>query len=435
VIKYQNQDFSSGPFRTLGSSNWKPAGLIIALVLFSLFLLFGYGFISRSLPKFSKNNERKILSSIQAVLPEQLDYYSSFENYPEPDTFSYHEHQLAIFYQSDSLLNARMRIYLDRYRPEIAVYLACDLQTGQILALAERKDSVNSSRPDMAFGGTYPAASLIKLVPVLAALEAGKTPYDSLVQIGSYHTLYKYQLRPHLYPDAPKVTLKKAFARSVNPAFGLLGRELGGSALRKYGKVLGFNNHERPDRLEISRLTVPDSGYNLAEVSCGFIQSTTISPIHALEMARMIGWQGRRLPCVFSDSLQILLPGGSYPVRYKQKAASELSPHIMSSLQELMQATIYRGTGRRQFHRIMRRHHLEKLVLGGKSGSLDGPEPNGRYDWFIGYARLKDDPQNGIAIAVMHVYQTYQSMRAGSVAALLIRDWLRSRMKSKKMVS
>jgi cell division protein FtsI/penicillin-binding protein 2 len=405
---------------------------LLLAVLFSC-----YRFLASSISAYVsqnlENKEKKASSILE--LPAHLDYYTGFANYPAPDTFTHNNNTLVALYRTDSLLNARISIYLNRYRPENAVFLVSDLKTGGILGLGERKDSLISEKPNLAFGRRFPAASLIKMVTAFAALETGIRPSDSLVQIGSYHTLYKRQLRIGSRAKSPKITFKRAFARSVNPAFGLLGIKIGPEALKLYAEQLRFNNHDVPPQVQPSIFIVPDSGYALAEVSCGFTQSTTISPLHALEICGTIGGNGRWKPAFFSDSLLVLNQNVFRPVPTVSYAPKVMSAAILEDMQELMQATVSRGTSRSGIGKILKRHHLEKLIIGGKTGSLDGPDPKGRYDWFIGYAKLKEKEDWGIAIVVMQVHQTYQSLRSTRVAALLIRDWLRQQNRSRQTAS
>ena len=56
-------------------------------------------------------------------------------------------------------------------------------------------------------------------------------------------------------------------------------------------------------------------------------------------------------------------------------------------------------------------------------GRDDGTEPAGRYEWYIGYVRSKDKPDQGIAVAAMIINQQHQSLHASEMAALMIRDW------------
>jgi penicillin-binding protein A len=110
-----------------------------------------------------------------------------------------------------------------------------------------------------------------------------------------------------------------------------------------------------------------------------------------------------------------------------------LSSSNLPKLQGLMQATVRMGTARKGFHSILKASHLDKIEAGGKTGSLDGEEVPGRFDWFIGYVRLKDDPAKGLAFSIMLVHREYASIHASQLAALLIRDWLASMEKKRKV--
>jgi hypothetical protein len=61
---------------------------------------------------------------------------------------------------------------------------------------------------------------------------------------------------------------------------------------------------------------------------------------------------------------------------------------------------------------------------------LDGEETPGRFDWFIGYVKLKDEPEQGLAFSIMLVHVDYASIHASAMAALLIRDWLAAHEKA-----
>jgi peptidoglycan glycosyltransferase len=362
-----------------------------------------------------------------------LDLYSSFRNYPQADTFTYEGRTLAAQYDPDSLLNARTAVYLQRYRPETGVILACDLKSGRVLAAGERQDSVVTTAPRMAFLGCYPAASLIKILTASAAFDLkGKDATDSIPVIGGYYTLYKRQLRcGESWDRLPKITIREAFAKSVNPAFAVLGQSMGPEVLRTVAEKLGFNHPRMPQCGSPSRIDIPDSGFGLAEMSCGFTGKTTISPWHALEIARGAGDDGRLRACSFARSVTDI--AGNKQVTLAGDTGTQfISPANLPKLQTLMEGTIRFGTARKSFYSVLRASHMEKLDLGGKTGSLDGDEPKGRYDWFIGYAKLKDDPSDGLALAIMVVHREYVSVRSSQLAALLIRDWIIAKEKAKK---
>jgi cell division protein FtsI/penicillin-binding protein 2 len=371
------------------------------------------------------------LAPIAAITGDgPVEWLAPMRNYPRPDTFSFKGDAIVAEYDADSLLNARVNLYLQRYRPETGVILVSDLKTGHVLAMGERDDSVVSAAPRLAFGGGYPAASLIKILTATTALECkARELTDSIPQLGGFHTLYKRQLKLEGQRHVPRITLEEAFSRSVNPAFGILGLSLGPTALRATAARMGFNQPMLPKSAALSRIEFPDTGFSLAETACGFTAKTTISPWHALRIARGAGDDGRLRPCAFVHRVRNLATGAEITPDLG-RGEPFVSAANLPRLQALMQATVRVGTARKGFHQNLKASHLEKIEAGGKTGSLDGEETPGRFDWFIGYAKLKDDPDQGLAFAIMLVHREYASIHASAFAALLIRDWLSAHEKA-----
>jgi cell division protein FtsI/penicillin-binding protein 2 len=361
-----------------------------------------------------------------------LEWQSPMRNYPRPDTFSYQGESVVAQYDPDSLLNARVNVYLQRYRPETGVILVADLHSGHVLAMGERQDSLISESPKLAFGGGFPAASLIKIMTATAALECkAKELTDSIPQVGGYHTLYKRQLKTEGLRRCPKITLEEAFSRSVNPAFGMLGLSMGPETLRSTAARMGFNRDAQSSIIAKSRIEIPDSGFSLAEAACGFTPKTTITPWHALQIARGAGDDGRLRACVFPRAILDLKSGKELPLP-SDSGSYFVSPSNLPLLQGLMQATVRVGTARKGFHSVLKASHMDRIEAGGKTGSLDGEETPGRFDWFIGYVKMKDDPSRGLAFAIMLVHREYASIHASAMAALLIRDWMTAHDKAER---
>jgi cell division protein FtsI/penicillin-binding protein 2 len=356
--------------------------------------------------------------------------------FPEQDTVRTREGQWLTRYAPDEVLQARVERWVNQYRPEGAVVVVSDLRTGQIRALVERDSGITSSRPRLALGTTFPAASLAKIVTAAAVLERGiYNPHDDLPLLGGAHTLYRAQLRVPAHGRYHTVTLREAFARSINPTFGLLGLRVGAESLRDMAERLGFNRPTLPlgDGRDAAkedssswpaRLTPPDSGFALAEVASGYTTSTTISPLHALRIARAVGQDGRLIPVRFTRELQSL-DNGRTLILPEPETAPFAGPATLRNLRTLMEATVTSGTARRGFRRNLKAHDFESLEMGGKTGSLTGHNPPGRYEWFVGYARRKDHPDQGIAVAVMLINRTYLAVHAAELAGLTIRDWAR----------
>ncbi len=365
------------------------------------------------------------------------------QSFPEQDTVRTREGRWLTRYAVDEILQERAERYVNRYRPEGAVVVVCDLRTGQIRALVERDSSQTTSRPRLALGTTFPAASLAKIVTAAAVLEDGiARPHDDLPLLGGAHTLYRAQLRVPSHGRYHTVTLREAFARSINPTFGILGLRAGPEALGEMAQRLGFVSERSltalPEAVEAlppdldptlmhaqARLTPPDTGdFALAEVASGFTTATTISPLHALRIARAIGSDGRLLPVTFTRDLQSLENGRTLTLP-QENPEPFATAATLQHLQTLMEATVTSGTARRGFRRNMNAQDFARLTMGGKTGSLTGHNPPGRYEWYIGYARHKDHPDQGIAVAVMMINRTYLAVHATELAGLIIRDWSR----------
>jgi len=63
----------------------------------------------------------------------------------------------------------------------------------------------------------------------------------------------------------------------------------------------------------------------------------------------------------------------------------------------MMQTTIKEGSARRAF-RGSHKGVLADVIIGGKTGSLTGFKPRGRYDWFVGFGKRN---HREIAFAVL----------------------------------
>jgi len=92
-----------------------------------------------------------------------------------------------------------------------------------------------------------------------------------------------------------------------------------------------------------------------------------------------------------------------------------LTPRTSEDLRTLFMATVTQGTARASFRRS--KYLLEKLEIGGKTGSLTGGEPYGKRDWFVSYAKsVEDKNDKGISICVMIVNQKKWYVKSSLIA-------------------
>ena len=328
-------------------------------------------------------------------------------------------------------LQHRLLDLLRLHGPLLAAGVVLDAGTGAVLAMG---NYIADTQALQLFGGTqrnfclaadFPAASLIKIVSAAAVLEKkGFSPATTLPVSGGYHTLYKHQLglsRLRYKPEA--VSLEKAFSRSINPFFGLLGiKYLSDAAFAEIAGRLQFDHALAFDLpVECSHVFQPTTDFERAELTSGFNSRTRISPLHAALLAAMAVNDGTIMrPFLVED---ITDESGSLLFQSELEVLDRpLADRTIGHLTHLMQTTVRSGTARRSFRRLLRKS-LRSCTVGGKTGAIDLPESGRRCEWFAGYA-CRDDQRLAVGIVVVH--GELRAVRPTYVAAEIFRQGLRS---------
>lgn len=300
--------------------------------------------------------------------------------------------------------------HLRRIKSRRVAVVVIEAATGRVLVLAGNNRRRNS--PAVALDSSAPAASLFKMITAAAALERTKLkPGSRLKYAGRAHTLYRYQVRRKTRRRGRNISLKKSFAQSNNPIFARLGiHQLGGELLTSYAKAMGFG-HELGFELPVgvSHLPKPSDNFEVGEMACGFNRQTTTSPLHSALMVAVFVNGGR-----FMEPYMIeRITNADGVVLYEGKPRTRgtlLSAQTCGEMREMFAATVTMGTARKAFRRLNRDRVLKHLEVGGKTGTLRGPDRKELYEWFAGYAR---HPQTGRALAiatmVVHGRTRYQS--------------------------
>ncbi len=331
-----------------------------------------------------------------------------------------------VYAQKDTGLAHAMDTYLRRFHPDNALYLAVDAKTNEILAWGERKDSMVQSKPDYLARATFPAASLAKTITIAAAFDSKRYSINTEIPIiGSAHTLYKRQLKVPENYHGPTVPVHFAFAKSYNPPLALMGMNVGAERLKNAAAKLGFNRNYPQGIPERSHYAPPDTGYGLAEVACGFTQETTLSPLQAAAMMRAIVTKKE-----FEIPWEKNGAAGFAPTKAVKLGTGKFSENAYIGLRKALLATATEGTSHKHMTtRNISRRIFEDLDIGGKTGSLDGNNPKGRYDWFMGFAESKSHPDKAIILVIMQAHGAYRTQVASQVAALLINYWGKRELK------
>ena len=335
--------------------------------------------------------------------------------------------------QKDVFLAEKIDNMLRRFRPMHSAILVIEPKSNEIIAWGETKDYKVQNSPDYITRNTFPAASLAKTITIAAAMESNRYSLNSPIpDRGAHHTLYKNQLRvPENYKGAT-IELQDAYAKSANPPLAIIGMNTGAKRLREVARNLGYNMNFPGGIPARSAYNPPDSGYGLAEASCGFTEATTLTPLLAAAQVRAI---------LMKQPLEIPwakdIPGYAPKSRIALDVG-KFSENTYYGLRAAMVRSVTNGTARKHISpRNMARKNFNALTIGGKTGSLDGQDPHGRYEWFMGFAQSKDDPSKSIIVVIMQVHdlQGYRSQPACQVAAMIMNYWAHQTLWPKKIMA
>jgi cell division protein FtsI/penicillin-binding protein 2 len=296
---------------------------------------------------------------------------------------------LEIEYTLDVALTRSVYRILRRGRVALGHVVVLDPASGDLLAYATTDPEAFPPT------GTYPAASLVKVVTAAAALDAEKA-LPTCRSRGNPWRLTRARLNPD--EGGKAVSLRRALATSNNQCFGQLAVHAVGvdrllGALRRFGWLnspalahgAGEASHPGDDALALGRL------------GCG-LAGCRITPLHAASLAATLA-DGRRVPPRWIAAVRDHA-GRELALPPPPPAQRVLSPELAGRLREMLVDTTERGTARRAF-RTRRGPLLQGIRVAGKTGSLNGRDPDGRYEWFIAAAPAA---QPRVAVAVLVVY-------------------------------
>lgn len=398
---------------------------VYTIVLFSfLIALTGWIFIKKD-SEFDMSKQR--VQNIQHVRAQIKDQITPYIKKNEVAPHLYFEkfgafEKADVQYTFDPTLQNQANKLLKQYKPDYASIVAIDAKTGRVLALASYLKE-DTTPGNLAIKASFPAASIFKIIPASVALDKYDLESSMLIPFnGSSHTLYrKNVMSDTINRWTRSISLKQAFAQSVNTFFGRLAlKKMEPDDLKEYAEKFQFNKPIVTDfPVDMSTAVIPtEKGYELAEVASGFNKINKLSPVQGAMMAAAIADDGIMRTPYIVDSLtneagEIVYHGE--PVELERA----LTPQGAEKMRELMQATIIQGTSRKSFRPLVRNNQFMALELGGKTGSLTGDEPKGKVDWFVGYAIHGD---RKIAIAAITVNKKYWTVKSAYLAQTMFKN-------------
>lgn len=317
----------------------------------------------------------------------------------------------------DPKLQAAAEAVLYKSRAPHVAIVAMDPYTGRILALADRSQSIK----DLALHPGFPAASLFKVVTSAAAIDHANIDPDYMVKFrGGTYTLNRWNATPDNRRDTRRMTLVEALGRSCNVVFSRIATTfLPAKVLEDYANSFGFNR-EIPSDLPLppSHANIPFyNTYEFGRTAAGF-GDVRLTPVHAAMMMSGIA-NGGFLPqpslidSVVSSSGNVLYRNSPRVVQRSLKA------EVAHELLQMMEATTTMGTSKRAFF-YKRKPVLGDIRVAGKTGTLNGDNPAGLNNWFIGAAPI-ENPLIAVAVVVVNSHDAYSASKIGR---MMIEEYL-----------
>ncbi|MCB0368456.1 MAG: penicillin-binding protein [Bdellovibrionales bacterium] len=414
-------------------TKFKPSFLIsCGIISFSLVSIITYSLVSYTSEPQTKQISKSL--ELRAELSHSLTPFIQNNRMPATAEIDLNNNKelLNIDYTVDSHLQNQAENLFKRYKPDYGAVVLMDASTGKILALASyQKDDPNAS--NLALRASYPAASLFKIITATAAVEkAGVTPFHTIYYNGGNYTLYrKNVMSDKINRWTRKITLKEAFARSINTAFGRLSLEkLEPDDILNFANRFMFNQEIPADfKVEKGIANVPETkGYELTEIASGYNKQNRISPIQGAMIAATVVNEGKMMIPYIIDQLK----STEGKVVYKGEPLEKgfvMTPESAAKMRQLMEQTVLKGTSRKSFRKLVRDRRFKEIEMGGKTGHLTGDNPKGRVDWFIGYAT--DDEDQKLAVAAITVNKKYWTVKSSYIGQFMFRSYFEPIMKKK----
>lgn len=314
---------------------------------------------------------------------------------------------LEVEYTVDPLLDERIRRILAASGIDLGLVVVLEPTTGAVLSyVATDPERFPATR-------TYPTASLMKVVTASAVLRYAPAAVDRPCRyLGSPYELRASQLEPPSV-GGRFVPFWRAMATSNNQCFARLavddvGREGLLGAIREIGLL------EPPGALHpAGRVDAVEGALDLGRLGSG-LAGSFVSPLSAARLAAALA-HGRLVEPYWIAALHDA-EGRPRPLPARGAPREVWAPDVADALRELMVGVTERGTARSAFRNERGEPLLGDVRVSGKTGTLSGRDPDGRYRWFIGVAPA-DAPRVAMATLVVD-----GSSSAAKVAAAILRD-------------
>lgn len=399
-----------------------PRRTVIGFLSLSLCLLWLYSTITKAVAK----NETQVEShmSVRTQVSQALALPMSQMIFPSELELALNGSDDTDTYKAQYTLDEDLQNYTDKmlkqYQPDYAAVFMMDADTGEVLVYSSYQK--HNENMNLIKKATYPAASIFKIITAAAAIDKyGLTPQHRIQFNGGNWTLYKSNvMKDTITRWTRTVTLQEAFAKSMNTPFGKLSlKNLATDELANYAEKFMFNQQIPADfPVDPGTATIPtEKSFKLTEVASGYNRINRMSPVQGAMIAASVVNGGQMIaPYIVSelrDKNENLVFKGQ-----KIEIAQIMTEDSAKTLKKLMAATVTHGTSRKSFSHLLRDRKYNFLEVGGKTGHLNGDDPKGQVDWFVGFA---SDGKKNIAIGSVIVNKKFWKVKSSYLSQTIIK--------------
>lgn len=397
---------------------WMAAGLALAALV---------SIVYKAVPGVEEGTAKEVTRTLEArylvskLMEEKVQSHDWSENWE--GEWNGQTKKLRVRFTLDPILQEYGDTIFKRYKPDYGALVLFDAKTGRVLALSSFQKGQPTDR-SLALRASYPAASVFKIVTATAAVDnAGLHPGRSIRFNGGNYTLYKKNvMSDNINRWTRTVTLRDAFSKSLNTAFGRLALEtLEPETLNEYANRFLFNQDIPTDfPVEKSVAFVPsEKNYELTQVASGFNRFNRLSPVVGAIIASAVVNDGNIVIPYLVDEL-IGEDGESLYKGETLERGQIMTSSSALNMREMMEETVLSGTSRKSFRTLVKSKKFKEVQMGGKTGHLTGDNPKGRVDWFVGYAF---DDENRLALAAITVNEKYWTIKSSVIAQMMFKKY------------
>ncbi|WP_203246140.1 penicillin-binding protein [Sporosarcina beigongshangi] len=285
--------------------------------------------------------------------------------------------QLTIDKTIQSFVEDAMTRVESEYSPEKMLVVVADPKTGEILAMSQRPSFHPATREGLkenwlndALETTIEPGSTLKMFTLAAAIEEGKWDPNASFQSGQY-TIYDKTIRDVNRKGWGTISYLEGFQRSSNVSMAYLLERLGDRTFIEYIRKFGFGEKTGIDLPNEASGVVLDR-YPAERLTTSYGQGSTVTAMQMIQAATSIANNGVMMKPYVIDKITNPNTGEIVKEQDPEVHDSPISASTAKQVREVLASTVTGEKG------TAKKFALNGYTTGGKTGTAEIPNPNGR---------------------------------------------------------